>query len=129
MAAQHSPSKTPSRRVLGDLTPKALNTPSKQTKNLDVSEAMRAQSPLKQVATLSPQVLTNKENFTGAATFTKGRKRSIYEVEGAENVGSAKSVFRGRDTGIVPTEDRLMAAAALNHTVHCVRSTTRQSRR
>ncbi|KAF2114508.1 hypothetical protein BDV96DRAFT_99821 [Lophiotrema nucula] len=93
MSLPNSPSQSPSRRVLGDLTPKAINTPSKQT---NTPGTMKPQSPLKQVQTLSPQVLVGKENDLAGGAYGTGRKRSIYEVDGAENVEDAKPVFGGR---------------------------------
>ncbi|KAL1600485.1 hypothetical protein SLS60_006871 [Paraconiothyrium brasiliense] len=77
----NSPSKSTPRRILGDLTPKALNTPSKRA---DLSENTRAQSPLKQMQTLSPQLFGDKENVLNSAL--KGRKRSINEVDDAERI-------------------------------------------
>ncbi|KAF2264927.1 hypothetical protein CC78DRAFT_616320 [Lojkania enalia] len=96
MASHGTPAKSPSRRVLGELPPQAINTPSKQTTMHDLAESMRAPSPLKQAATLSPQLLASKENIGSACAWKAGRKRSIYEVDGAENVNNAKAAFGGR---------------------------------
>jgi hypothetical protein len=124
----HSPSKTTPRRVLGDLPPKSLNTSSKQAGALEASEAMRAQSPLKQVTTLSPQRRMGKENATGMNAFSQGRKRSIYEVDEAENVEIAQSMFGARDKVILGAPVGLTAAAMQNHMVPCTCSLTRHSR-
>ncbi|KAF2656179.1 hypothetical protein K491DRAFT_778158 [Lophiostoma macrostomum CBS 122681] len=95
MSAHKGLSNSP-RRVLGDLAPRSLNTPSKQNQAL---EALRAQSPLKQVQTLSPHVLVDKENMAHAVAPKAGRKRSINEVDGAENVDRGSSMFTRRDDG------------------------------
>jgi len=83
-----SPTKSAPRRVLGDVTPRALNTntPPKQINNAAIN---CSQSPLKQVRTMSPQV-ENKENTPRAKdTASKpagvSRKRSINEVEGMDS--------------------------------------------
>ncbi|KAF2738798.1 hypothetical protein EJ04DRAFT_573622 [Polyplosphaeria fusca] len=96
MSAHSSPSRSPSRRVLGDLPTKPVNTPSKQTHRLESSEAMKSYSPIKQVSTLSPQLLLNKENLLGSDAWRAGRKRSIYEVDDAENIEHAKTAGVGR---------------------------------
>jgi hypothetical protein len=95
------------RRVLGDLAPKAMNTPSKQSQALD---AARAHSPLKQVQTLSPHMLVDKENMTHVVGAKAGRKRSINEVDGAENVDRAGNTFTRRDGGFWRTGAPLQAA-------------------
>ncbi|KAF2676105.1 hypothetical protein K458DRAFT_447656 [Lentithecium fluviatile CBS 122367] len=118
MAAAPSPSKTTHRRVLGDVTPKAINTPSKQTSAiaLEPSEATRAQSPLKQVTTLSPQLHVGKENMASVGAHPQGRKRSIYEVDDAENVELAKAMFGVRDQRTLGARLGLTAAAVQSHT-------------
>ena len=83
MASQHTPSKTPSRRVLGDLTSKAINTPS-TPKAYDPAEVARAQSPLKQVTTHTPTNPTGKENLMTPQTNSNSKKRGIEEVEGVD---------------------------------------------
>ncbi|KAL5445624.1 hypothetical protein PMIN07_008972 [Paraphaeosphaeria minitans] len=83
----NSPSKGTPRRVLGDLTPKALNTPSKRA---DPSDNTRAHSPLKQMQTLSPQLFGGKENVS--SSVLKGRKRSINEVDDAERMDAKVKV-------------------------------------
>ena len=117
MAAQHSPSKTPSRRVLGDLTPKAINTPSSQTKGFEPSEVTRAQSPLKQVTTYAPTAFGDKENLATLSEYPRGTKRSIDEVDGAETAENLKMLARGRDETLSNTGMRLTTAAMQIHTV------------
>lgn len=112
--SRDSPATTP-RRVLGDLTPRALNTPSKRA---DLFETARATSPLKQVHAPSPQVFTDKEN---APVAPKGRKRSIAEVEDAERVDDAKI-----RVSAVAADNRVLSTAAMSlHTVALSRSTRR----
>ncbi|KZM20022.1 uncharacterized protein EKO05_0003352 [Ascochyta rabiei] len=115
MATHHSLPGTPSRRVLGDLTPRAMNTPSKP-RSVDSSELSRAQSPLKQVHATAhaPQVLADKENTPSADAFPHGRKRSIAEVDDAEKVPTAKMVALPQPDAIA----QLTAAAVQRHTVH-----------
>ncbi|KAF2273619.1 uncharacterized protein EI97DRAFT_469360 [Westerdykella ornata] len=83
MSANNTPLASPGRRVLGDVTARAVNTPSKQTNNGRLFEEQRARSPLKQAQTYSPLGLEDKENaLSGNAGKAIGRKRSIDEVEG-----------------------------------------------
>ena len=96
------------RRVLGDLTPKALNTSSRRA---DPSEGTRAQSPLKQMQTLSPQLFGGKENALSGAPH--GKKRSIHEVDDAERVENAKV----RAAASANANTALSAAAVRFHTV------------
>lgn len=119
MATQHSRPGTPSRRVLGDLTPKAMNTPSKP-KHLESSELTRAQSPLKQLQATAqtPRAFANKENVTSTDAFPHGRKRSITEVDDAEKVPTAKMVAFERDTPQQDAIAQLTTAAVQRHTVH-----------
>lgn len=116
MSVSHanSASKGTHRRVLGDLTPKALNTPSKRA---DPSDTTRAHSPLKQMQTLSPQLFGDKENLT--TSVSNARKRSINEVDDAECI-DAKSRVRGSMTG----HAGLSAAAMRLYTVACISSLT-----
>ncbi|KAF1971328.1 hypothetical protein BU23DRAFT_471498 [Bimuria novae-zelandiae CBS 107.79] len=81
----NNPSKGTPRRALGDLTPRALNTPSRRA---DPFDGTRAQSPLKQMQTLSPQLFGGKEN--AIANIPKGTKRNICEVDDVERVEDAK---------------------------------------
>jgi hypothetical protein len=118
MPTQPSLPGTPSRRVLGDLPPQAMNTPSK-AKNMESSELTRAQSPLKPLQA-TPRAFANKENATSIDAFSHGRKRSIADVDDAESVPAAKMVAFERDT---PQEQedaitQLTAAAVQRHTVH-----------
>lgn len=125
MATQHSLPGTPSRRVLGDLTPRAMNTPSK-FKTLESSELTRAQSPLKQQQATAqvPRVFADKENVTSIDAFTHGRKRSIAEVDDAEKVPTAKMVaFEPQQDAIA----QLTTAAVQRHTVPLTPSTCVQS--
>jgi hypothetical protein len=115
--APRSPSKTTPRRVLGDLPPNALKTPSKLTGALDAAEGLRAQSPLKQVTTLSPHLRMGKENLASMNAYPQGRKRSIHEVDDAENVEIAKAMFGARDTTMTGARVGLTAAAVQTHTV------------
>lgn len=119
MATHHSVPGTPSRRVLGDLTPQAMNTTSK-AKHLESSELTRAQSPLKQLqaSARTPRAFADKENATNLDAFPHGRKRSIADVDDAENVPAAKMVAFERD---IPQQDaitQLTTAAVQHHTVH-----------
>ena len=116
MPTQPSLPGTPSRRVLGELPPQAMNTPSK-AKIMESSELTRAQSPLKQLQA-TPRAFANKENATSIDAFTHGRKRSIADVDDPESVPAAKMVASERDT---PQEDamiQLTTAAVQRHTVH-----------
>ena len=119
MATQHSLPGTPSRRVLGDLVPKAMNTPSK-SKTLESSGLTRAQSPLKQhrATTQVPGTFADKENVTAVDVFSHGRKRSIAEVDDAEKVPTAKMVAFERDTPQQDAIAQLTMAAMQRHTVH-----------
>lgn len=119
MATQHSRPGTPSRRVLGDLTPKAMNTPSKP-KHLESSELARAQSPLKQLQATAqtPRILADKENVSSTDVLRHGRKRSIAEVDDAEKVPTAKMVAFERDAPQQDAIAQLTTAAVQRHTVH-----------
>lgn len=116
MTAQHTPSQTPSRRVLGDLTPIVANTS---------SETTRDPSPLKRVTSHLPSVFAEKENFTASNTYLKGRKRSIDEVDDAEKVQGTKMLARDHDQTPADPEVRLTAAAVLQHTVRLAPSSMR----
>jgi hypothetical protein len=99
---------------LGDLTPKAINTP---TKAAEPSEVARAQSPLKQITTHAPTVHADKENLA----TPKGKKRSIDEVDSAETVENLKMLARGRDDSLLNTGLRLTTDAMQQHTVAYLR--------
>jgi hypothetical protein len=100
MSAHNSPTKTPSRRALGELTPRAINTPSKHLQALDPLDATRARSPLKQVQTLSPHVRAGKENVSQPVALKAGRKRTIGEVDGVENAERVGILFGRAQTGL-----------------------------
>lgn len=114
MSASNSPSKSPSRRVLGDLTPKAINTPTNQAYAFDPS---RPHSPLKQVQTLSPQLFKGAENMPPAGAYITGRKRSIYEVDGVEDVEYAGRMYGGGTEALLGRGAPVTAAALREHTV------------
>lgn len=114
----NSPSKGTPRRALGELTPKALNTPSKRA---DLFDNTRAHSPLKQMQTLSPQLFGDKEN--PSITAFKGRKRSINEVDDAERIDA-----KVRVAGSALANTALSAAAMRLYTVACISSPTRRLR-
>ncbi|KAI4651834.1 hypothetical protein J4E93_002030 [Alternaria ventricosa] len=113
MATQNTPSKTPSRRVLGDLTPKAINTPSTPH---GPSEVGRAQSPLKQVTTHTPTNPVGKENLMTPQTNSNSKKRGIEEVDGAEAVKSAKMLAHARNESLPTAGVRLTTDAVQKHT-------------
>lgn len=129
VSAHNTPSKSPSRRVLGDLTPKPINTPSKQTNNLDRSETTKAHSPLKQVQALSPQFFKEKENILATGTLQAGRKRGINEVDDAENVDSAGKAFAERDVGSLRVGEPVTVETMDTLPVRCVSCATRPSHR
>ncbi|KAH9861220.1 hypothetical protein IAQ61_010957 [Plenodomus lingam] len=116
MATSYSPSITPSRRVLGDLTPKAINTPSSQPAGLGPPQVTRAQSPLKQVTSQSPANSADKENHGHSQAYTQGKKRSIDEVDSAETVDNLKMLARGRGDSLVDPVTRLTTDAMHVHT-------------
>ncbi|ORY12514.1 hypothetical protein BCR34DRAFT_587144 [Clohesyomyces aquaticus] len=116
-SAPQSPAKSPSRRVLGDLPVKAINTPSKHTSHRSPGGDMKHQtSPLKQVPSLSPHLLSKSEILAPPAGFRAGRKRTIYEVEGVENVGNTTTGCGGRAGGFLGTGTPVTAAALQVHT-------------
>ncbi|KAE8870560.1 hypothetical protein PTNB29_00904 [Pyrenophora teres f. teres] len=120
MASQHSPSKTPNRRVLGSL---AINTPQNLAKAYEAYEASgvtRAQSPLKHVTTHThthtPPSFQDKENFVTPDASSKSKKRGIDEVDSAETAQSLKMLARSGDNGAVETGMRLTTEAVQRHT-------------
>jgi hypothetical protein len=112
MATQQSASKTLSRCVLGDLTPRAINTPSSLP-----SDIARAQSPLKQVTTHTPTAIVEKENITTSSVEFKGKKRSIEEVDSAETPEHLKMLACARDESLFNSGMRLTTDAMQKHTV------------
>jgi hypothetical protein len=129
MATQQSPCKTPSRRALGDLTPRAINSPASQTKNVMSSEPIRARSPLKKVTSHIPNTFADKENLLDSSIVApQGKKRGIDEVDGAEMVENAKMLAhqRGADAW---GEVRLTTEAIQRYTVSFWRELRRLSLR
>lgn len=116
MATPYSPSKTPSRRVLGDLTPKAINTPSSQSTGLDPSQVGRAQSPLKQATAQRPASSVDKENLGSLHAYSHGKKRGIDEVDSAETIENPKMLARGRGDSLMGPATRLTTDAMHVHT-------------
>jgi hypothetical protein len=94
---------SPTRRVLGELTPNArVVVPSPNSdlgKQSPTVQALKPSSPLKQVHTLSPAVRE-------LAASVLGRKRSIYEVEGVENAAvPRKSLGSPKANAYGPEDD------------------------
>ncbi|KAF2029342.1 hypothetical protein EK21DRAFT_113071 [Setomelanomma holmii] len=116
MATQHSPTKTLSRRALGDLTPKSINSPTAQTRNVNSSEAIRPRSPLKKVTSHIPSLFTDKENLPAPEVLPQGKKRGIEEVEEVERPSYAKMLARGRDESLWNSGMRLTTTAIQQHT-------------
>jgi hypothetical protein len=114
MTAHHASHQTSPRRALGDLTPRAINSPI-----LESSEAIRPRSPLKKVTSHIPSVFADKENLAGAAALSQGKKRGIDEVEDAEKAGSGKMLAHARDASMWESGMQLTAAAVQRHTVCC----------
>ena len=61
--------------------------------------------------------------------YPQGRKRSIYEVDDAENVEIAKAMFGARDQAVMGGREALTAEAMQKHMVALTLSSTRRSRR
>lgn len=117
MAAYHTPTQSPSRRVLGHLTPKALNKPQTQTKKYESSEVARAHSPLKQVTPHTPAAAVDKENLVTPKANSQGKKRGIEEVDSVETIENAKILAHARDETLINTGMRLTTDAVQKHTV------------
>jgi hypothetical protein len=124
MATQHSPTKTPSRYALSELTPRAINSPT-QPKNVEPSEAIWPRSPLKKITSHIPSVFADKENLLFSHAPPQGRKRGIDEVDDVESAGDAKMLARGRDESLWHSGMRLTADNMQQHTVCCTRMMTR----
>jgi hypothetical protein len=75
--------KSPARRVLADLTPKAMNVSPNNNTALAHLEGLKNRSPLKQVQTMSSPRQLDTENMSELRYPGQGRKRCISEVEGA----------------------------------------------
>ncbi|KAH8708536.1 hypothetical protein GQ44DRAFT_830720 [Phaeosphaeriaceae sp. PMI808] len=116
MTTQQNPYKTPSRRVLGDIIPKSINSPSTQTKNVESSDAPWFCSPLKKATSHIPSVFADKENILASQSSPQGKKRGIEEVEDAEKAGHAKMLAHERDDNMWDTSARLTTAAIQRHT-------------
>jgi hypothetical protein len=114
MSTPNSPSKTPTRRVLGDLTRKAINTPTRHAYALDPS---RPTSPLKQIQTLSPHLLKGVENMPPVSAFKTGRKRSIHEVDCIGELETVERMYGTGDEGLLRRGTPVTAAALREHTV------------
>jgi hypothetical protein len=126
MTTQPNTHQTPSRRALGDLTPRAMNSPSTHARNVEPSEAIQARSPLKKVTSHIPSIFAEKENAMPSTPASQGRKRGIEEVDDVEKPSSPKMVAHGRDETLWDSGMRLTTAAIQRHTVHTIRKATRR---
>jgi hypothetical protein len=117
IAAQQSLPQTPSRRALGDLTQRALNSPATHSAHKDPSEATRPRSPLKKASSHIPNVFADKENLDTVAATPQGKKRGIEEVDDVEKAGGAKMLAHARDESLWDSGMRLTTAAVQRHTV------------
>jgi hypothetical protein len=124
MATEHSPAKTCSRRALGDLTPRAVNSPT-QLKNVEPSDATRPRSPLKKITSHIPSVFADKENLITSNEPPQSKKRGIEEVDDVERAGHAKMLARGRDESLWDLRMRLTADNMQQHTVGHIWASTR----
>lgn len=124
--ASKTPTGSPTRRVLGDLTPKAINTPSKYTHAVSPADALRSARPLKRVQTMSPGLMMKNENTIASPFLKAGRKRSICEVEGIENQENARRGFGARDEAFWAPGLPVTTSALREHEVRCVSRTTRR---
>ncbi|KAL6157751.1 hypothetical protein ACJBU6_03574 [Exserohilum turcicum] len=106
MASYQTPSQTPARRVLGSLTPKALNTPQTQTKPYELAH----------VAPRTPAAFADKENLATPNATVKSKKRGIQEVDDAETIAHAKMLAHARGHSPSTTAMRLTADAIQKHT-------------
>lgn len=122
-----SPYQTPSRRALGDLTPRAINSPSTISRNAASSEVIQARSPLKKITSHIPNGFADKENLL-AAVSSHGKKRSIEEVDDVEKAGGTKMLAHGKDASLWTSGMSLTAAAMQQHTVRCTTLATRHAR-
>jgi hypothetical protein len=114
MTTHQSSHQTPARRALGDLTPRAINSPV-----IDASEAIRPPSPLKKITSHIPSVFADKENLVDSPAPTHGKKRSIDEVDDAEKAGSGKMLAHTRDEIMWEPDMRLTTDAMERNTVRC----------
>jgi len=125
MATEHNPAKTSSRRALGDLTPRAVNSPTQPKNVVEPADAIRPRSPLKKITSHIPSVFADKENFLASNDPSQSRKRGIEDVDDVETAGHAKMLARGRDEGLWDPRMRLTSDNMQQHTVRCMRSMTR----
>ena len=109
MSPLKSPSNSTPRRVLGDLTPRALNTTPKQSTAREALEAVRVRSPLKQVQTVSPRIFIDQENASSIGALNAGKKGSISEVDGVENADRLEKMHVGRALGCLTAATHDMA--------------------
>lgn len=68
-----------------------------------------------------------KENAVGGALQAQGKKRSIHEVDGAENVEHASKPFLGRDRSLLETESPAVGETRDTLVVCYVSRPTRES--
>lgn len=127
VAAHQSSYQTPSRRALGELTPRAINSPSTHSGDSESSQAIQARSQLKKVTSHIPSVFADKENLL-ASVSSHGKKRSIDEVDDVEKAGGAKMLAHGRDASLWESGMRLTTQAMQQHTVRRITMTTRRAR-
>ncbi|KAF2817609.1 uncharacterized protein BDZ99DRAFT_457333 [Mytilinidion resinicola] len=99
--ATGTPAESPARRVLAELTPKAINAATNNNAAVEHLEALKNRSPLKQVQTLSPARQMDTENMSELQYPGLGRKRPITEVDGAvareDGLGCTYRAFDERD--------------------------------
>lgn len=82
---------------------------------------------MKQVQTLSPYVSQDVENMLPPGTLNSSRKRTIYEVDGLEDVRTMKRGSLGPETGNWGPQVPVTTAALLAHTVRYDEHATRLS--
>lgn len=115
----HTPIKSPARRVLGSLTPKAINTPPKHRDAVERAGDVIHHSPLKQVHTISQHSHADAENIPPTTMLQASRKRSIHEVDDAENLEKAQKRQVERDVGLRdPVCMHITASGLDEHTVY-----------
>jgi hypothetical protein len=112
----NTPVKSPARRVLGSLTPKAINTPLKHRDVVERAGDVIHHSPLKQVQTLSQHAMADAENIPPTIMLHAARKRSIHEVDDVENPRNVEKRRVERDAGLGGVCMHITAAALEEHT-------------
>ncbi|KAH7402350.1 hypothetical protein DE146DRAFT_463497 [Phaeosphaeria sp. MPI-PUGE-AT-0046c] len=115
VTAHQSSCQTPSRRALGDLTPRAINSPSTHSRNAESSQATQARTQLTKVTSHIPSVFADKENLL-ASVSSHSKKRSIDEVDDVEKAGGTKMLAHGRDASLWESGMRLTTEAMQQHT-------------